>query len=366
MVWQSCQWCYACHVNRANRPNVIVKFYARLGLALTLSMSAWVVLASQLGRALPSPQLAFLRAEDRQTDIYLLDLRTQVLLRLTDTAAPEFNPVWSPDGTRLLYQSAATGAGDLYLFALPGRKTQQVTNYPTNDFDPEWLPDGTHITFSSVRNNNQDVFVARAGGAEIDNGTRISTYDGLDYHPTASPDGRYIAYTSQRAQGFVIYVYDRETGAEAMLQADTFATSPAWSPDGTTIAFGARRERLLHDLYIVRPDGGGERRLTQSAGYEYNPAWSPDACCIAFVLDENGIAQLWVVDIASGRQMLLTDAIRADSVVAWLPDSSGIAFAGRGHFAELYKVTLDGSLTRLTTLRSVLSHPVWRPTVGGQ
>lgn len=149
----------------------------------------------------------------------------------------------------------------------------------------------------------------------------------------------------------------------ALVPANSLDYDPAWSPKGGWIAFTSERNGSA-DLYRVRPDGTGLQRLTDNAAYDDQAAFSPDEKQIVFVSSRtNGFANLWLLDIASGRQHALTTGEGGDFRPAWSPDGQWIAFSSdrdsdlpdakgrweRLHIASIFLVHPDGSgLKRLT------------------
>jgi eukaryotic-like serine/threonine-protein kinase len=109
---------------------------------------------------------------------------------------------------------------------------------------------------------------------------RVTFEDGLQAHPTWSPDGRFIAYTSDQSGNFDIWVQPVAGGRAVQVTSDQAADwQPAWSPDGNSLAF--RSEREGGGLFIAPAFGGRERRLT---AFGYGPQWTPNGSQILFVV----------------------------------------------------------------------------------
>jgi TolB protein len=137
---------------------------------------------------------------------------------------------------------------------------------------------------------------------------------------------------------------------------------PAWSPDGSRIAFTSNRDgqRAIH---IMNEDGTGVMRLTEPTTTSYRPAWSPDGRRIAFVSERGGNTDVYTMN-ADGTQLArLTNHVAADRDPAWSPDGLRIAFASeRDGNLEIYVMNADGSdLVRLTTNQTPDEHPAWSP-----
>ena len=152
-------------------------------------------------------------------------------------------------------------------------------------------------------------------------------------------------------------------GEHPLLAATSLDYDPAWSPGGDWIAFTSERNGSA-DLYRVHPNGMGLQRLTDNAAYDDQAAFSPDEKQIVFVSSRaGGYANLWLLDLASGKQHALTTGQGGDFRPAWSPDGQWIAFSSdrdsdlpdakgrweRLHIAGIFLVHPDGSgLKRLT------------------
>jgi Tol biopolymer transport system component len=152
-----------------------------------------------------------------------------------------------------------------------------------------------------------------------------------------------------------IYRLDTRTHATQPLVATrAFEHSPAFSPDGTRLAF-VRESGGNADIYVANADGSRARRLTRTAGGDYNPAWSPDGTRLAFASNRSGLFKIYVMR-ADGSGVRLVAPRRSGGggsyTPAWSPDGRWLAFsssASTPNNAEIYVVHPDGSgLRRLT------------------
>lgn len=160
--------------------------------------------------------------------------------------------------------------------------------------------------------------------------------------PAVSPDGRRILYTLRDD----IWVANADGSGETNLTNTTaFERTPAWSPDGHTIAFASNRGGT-YDIYLMNPDGTGVMNLTQdAAGDDLSPAWSPDGQNLAFTSHRDGDAEIYTMDRSGGAATNITNDPAQDYDPAWAPDGARLVFGStRGAGGNrLFLMQADGS-----------------------
>ena len=162
---------------------------------------------------------------------------------------------------------------------------------------PSWSPDGRHIAYVSQRGSygKAEIYVMDSDGS---NSRRLTDHPEQVESPSWSPDGQHIAFVSQRGTSD-IYVMDSD-GSNPRRLTDHSADDrfPSWSPDGQYIAFESERDDRV-GIYVMDSDGSNPHRLTDhSADYRF-PSWSPDGRHIAYVSGSAGNYAIYVMDIAS-------------------------------------------------------------------
>ncbi len=156
----------------------------------------------------------------------------------------DYDPVWSPDGRSIVFTSDRAGSADLYRVALDGSGLERLTDNPAYDDQSAFSPDGAQLVFVSSRNGG----IAHLWTMEMQTrrAKALTSGDGGDFRPSWSPDGKWIAFSSNR---------------------------------GSTLPFAHGRWEHLQivDLYVMRPDGSGLKRITEHGNFCGSPKWSADS-----------------------------------------------------------------------------------------
>jgi Tol biopolymer transport system component len=230
-------------------------------------------------------------------DIYIIRPDGSGLRRLTSRKGPEFDPAWSPDGRQIVYRDSRRGINnddEIYVMDADGSGQTNVSRDPGDDWGPAWSPDGERIAFSSTRSDGVPrIYLMDPDGSNV---RRLTTIEGE--YPAWSPDGTKIAFMGQAGEGglggtpgYELFVMNAD-GSDLRRLTDVAGQDgwPAWSPDGTLIAFSSTRDDHgqlgqdgpLHEVFVMRPDGTEQRRVSQEPGQLM--AWSPDG---GFILVAN-------------------------------------------------------------------------------
>jgi len=226
------------------------------------------------------------------------------------------------------------------------------------------------IAFGSSRNNgNHDIFVMDPDGS---NEVRLTTSLAYDDQPAWSPDGTKIAFMSGRDGNFEIYSMTSTGAAQTRLtnnpQGDGF---PAWSPDGSRIAFvrGNLNSPSTFEIYVMDATGGNEVRLTNDSVIDGVPSWSPDGTKIVFmsggssVFDPNSF-EIYTINADGSNRTRLTNNSIVDGQPSYSPDGTKIVFASgdamNPNGIEIYVMSANGTnVTRLTNNSVTDAFPTW-------
>jgi imidazolonepropionase-like amidohydrolase/Tol biopolymer transport system component len=274
----------------------------------------------------------------------------------------------APDGQTLAF----TLLGDIYTMPIGGGTPKRISEGLSWEVQPRFSPDGTRIAFTSDRAGGDNIWVMKVDGSDKRQVTKEDFR--LLNQPAWSPDGRFIAakkhFTTERSAGTgEIWLYHVSGGggvqvverANERLQKEL--GEPVFAPDGSAIyytrnttpgnSFEYAQDSNAGIFAIERHELATGEVTTAVSGYggAVRPAPSPDGKEIAFVRRDKDKSQLWVKDMANGRERMIYGALDLDVQetwavtgvypnIDWMPDSSGIVFWAGG---KLNRVGRDGS-----------------------
>ena len=238
---------------------------------------------------------------------------------------------------RIAFMSERDGNWEIYVMDIDGKNQRKLTNNRHDDGYPSWSPDGKRIVFTSKRDGNREIYVMDADGGNQLNLTNNRWSD--DEYPSWFPDGKRIAFVSDRDKkvknlGITseIYVMDDDGGNLQNLTNNSFNDEyPSWSPDGKRIAFASdRRGDLVNfEIYVMDADGGNPQNLTNNPFSDRNPSWSPDGKRIAFTSSRDWNTEIYVMDADGGNPQNLTNNPQNDLGPAWYNPAFAVAPAGK-------------------------------------
>jgi Tol biopolymer transport system component len=262
-----------------------------------------------------------------------------------------------------------------------GEVLEQITDLPEGACQPSWSPDGSKLVFvspcagpaviSQTPPKNTSLYVIDVEGSNL---TPLTNTPGGDFEPAWSPDGTHIAFTSFRDGTMQVYslnLADQSAARLTNLAAGAEARQPAWSNSGSEILFTVRRVGAFQ-IWVMSATGENARQLIRSGQdyWDYFPAWSRDGISVLFSQRQTGgSGPVWQMSsrydgsTASAASRLNMGKLPVEHISV-SPDGFWIAFQGEevGGNLDLFFLTVTGAeRTRLTSDAARDFDPAWRP-----
>jgi len=230
------------------------------------------------------------------------------IVPVTSFSGSETQPAFSPDGNQIafVWDGAQEDNPDIYVKLVDAGEPLRLTTNPAPDVNPVWSPDGRYIAFTREGAESGVYQVPGLGGAERKLAEIFPTRPYYQLSLSYSPDGKYLAMADKTstAEPYSIFLLTVETGEKRQLTSPPAGAvgdeSPAFSPDGKSLAFARTTVPALKDIYIVPVAGGEPRRLTFDEETTTGLSWTPDGREIVFSSRRSAGFHLWRVPVAGG------------------------------------------------------------------
>lgn len=240
----------------------------------------------------------------------------------------EANPIYSPDGTWILFESDLAGNRDLWILPAGGGQPRQLTTDKAFDTAPFWSPDGTRVVFESDRSGFKNIWILEV---DVPGAKPIQLTSGQwdDGDPVWSPDGTLIAHESNRDKisGSDMWVSPVDGGPAVRVTTsgdEIYHRTADWSPDGTQLVFESNRDGDQSALFTMPAAGGPVTRITPEFGYEGHPAWSPDGEEIVYESALTGTMEIFSIPVGGGDPFQVTN--NGGHWPRWSPDGSQVIY----------------------------------------
>ena len=288
--------------------------------------------------------------------------------------------------------SARDGNREIYRVDADGNNLARLTIDPASDESPAWSPDGSQIVFESDRDGTSRIHAMRADGS----GVRLLTPSAKGFGPAWSPDGSSVAFGTLGAPQAAVGVLNLDNGTTSVYPMMVeWIIMTSWSPDGGRLVFVDEWDSTYFRISSIKSDGTDLRFLAgrppdmSHSSYNQGPAWSPDGSLLAYLVGREGpdapgdgprpnvrfsLALMsaegqYIKELAWAGDIKWVDSGFPLGRLAWSPDGRGIAYTfldcdlvtngGCSGRRSVKYVSLDGTVNR--TILQDASDPAWRP-----
>ncbi|MGZ5477559.1 MAG: protein kinase domain-containing protein, partial [Thermoanaerobaculia bacterium] len=224
--------------------------------------------------------------------------------QITGQPGVEWFPSLSPDGQWVIYSAEHSGNREIYLQSVTGQNPINLTNDPAEDDQPAFSRDGERIAFRSTRDGGGIFVMGRTGES-------VRKVTSAGFNPAWSADGTQIAYTAekmelnpQNSEGRSDLWVISATGGEPRRLFEGDAVQACWSPHNRRIAYAMRLGTARQmDIWTIPVGGGQPTAVTSDPATDWNPVWAPDGKSLYFGSDRGGSLNLWrvAIDEHSGK-----------------------------------------------------------------
>jgi len=271
--------------------------------------------------------------------------------------------------TRIAYTSRRGTGKEVYVMDYDGFDQRAFTRNGAINLFPTWSPDNSKIAFISSRTGKWEINLH----SYVD-GSRLPfpMFNSFASTPAISPDGTQLVFSLQtsrkdsektlRSDSDIFVSQLDGANRRNITNHPAIDTSPTWSPSGKQIAFVSSREGMGGQVFICDVDGANIRRIVKEGGVADSPSWSPDGRWIAFHWKPRMAADfdIYVAEVSSGRVFQLTSNTGSNESASWAPDSRHLTFqSNRNGSSQIFIMLADGSELRMVTSQGSNTSPAW-------
>ena len=347
----------------------------KMPLIVAMAFLIGVALAACGGLGGSDRPVVYVSETNGNPDVFTIDVESGESERVVSGPDPAFAPTWSPQGQRVAYVVSTGGNRDVVVTGT-GDEGFELRMSPGsdgpagNEGSPRWDAEGDRLAYISEVDGQSDVYVARIGEDDPEQflTTRITSSESREMLGDWSPDGQWLVFSREGGEDVQGLWLRNPDGVNLLRLTDGVDSDPVWSPDGDAIAF-VRDDFGNFDIYLLRPEEDDdwrgevvEERWLRSDQEEHSPAWAPDGDTLAFVTTRDGNAEIYTAnanDDEAPQRLTINDS--ADTEPVWSPDGDWIAFVTDlfGE-TEIMVMDSDGTNQRRLTHNEVRDHsPDW-------
>lgn len=290
-------------------------------------------------------------------NIYVMDEDGSNKVLLKSVEQDGGRPNVSPDGQKILYERKDLESGETYMYTMDMDGTNETRILDQPGLDPVWSPDGSKVVFGATWDGYDGIYVMDADGTNIK--PVSDAQDAPAYFHDWDPDGEHVVYDASRhGISDIMRVNITTMEKENLTKQGDYKWSPTWAKG--KLAFESKQDANA-EIYLVPAEGQDPINLTNNPASDQQPSMSPDGKKVVFMSDRDGNPELYVLDIKKDRLTRLTENEAADLEPSWSPDGKYIAFvSSREGGRDVFVMKADGSEVRkVNQTQGVYARPSW-------
>jgi Tol biopolymer transport system component/DNA-binding winged helix-turn-helix (wHTH) protein len=287
------------------------------------------------------------------------------VIPLTTYPGREYHPAFSPDGNQVafVWTGEKGDTTDIYVRLVDGGNFVRLTTHPGDDVNPVWSPDGSMIAFYRSAGEGDGAYVVPSlGGAERKltdtwaNRFSFGSHTWLHW----SPDGRWLVLSDKASteEPFSLFLLSPVTGERRRLTSPPVTNigdcSPAFSPDGTQVAFVRVFSAVVGEVYVVSVDGGEPTRLTHDGSGASNLSWVLDGREIVFSTRYGGRTQLHRLPVDGGTPQWLAASGNDAHYPAFSPEGNRLAWTKNTANTDIFRAALPNNRDTSTPISKLI------------
>ena len=266
--------------------------------------------------------------------------------------------------TSIYYVSSRGGSKEIWAMDYDGEDPRQLTHLGTISLSPHISPDNARVAFSSLGRRGWSLHMF---SVDLNRAVAFNSPGGTTLSPAWSSNGSRLAFSSDR-EGGDSEIYSSDPSGGDLHRLTNFRgpdVSPCWNPKTNAQIAWVSGRTGLPQIYIMDPDGANVQRMTDG-GYATSPSWSPNGQFLAFAWNRKygpgapGGQDIYIMDIASRRWVQLTHDAGANDFPSWSPDGRHIVFQRRGpDGTQVWTMLANGTEEHQLSHGGANSEPDW-------
>lgn len=266
-------------------------------------------------------------------------------------------------GTRIVFVSDRSGSKEIWVMNFDGTGQRQLTHFGSITTFPSASPDGRTVAFTSYANGSPNIYML-----SIDTGRKLPFYNqraSMNAFVTFTPDSKRVVFSSTAAGGPPqLYMANADgSGLHRITSSGAIEVEAKINPKTGADMVDVSGRSGLPQIYHMNMEGADVARLSAGTGEATNPAWSPDGAHIAFAWTkgfEPGNYNIFLMDVASQQTTQLTANEGRNENPGWAPDGAHIVYASkRGRQSQIWVMNADGTGKHQLTQAGSNEKPVW-------